>query len=165
MLQSALVNATLDQHAYTAANSTAFQWPTLHQLMDDGTRAILFSDTVRSAEYDPTGAALPWVLPTYDYCWSSTDSAVLLDDLTCIPTKGTNGTNKLSIFTNALTRPAPALNDARDLSSDEKIQAGVDLCRNTNGLQPNFVSLAWAEVQPVQEYKTTGIDYIRNLNK
>ena len=105
------------------------------------------------------------MLPTYDYCWSSTASSVELDELTCIPTKGTNGINKLSIFTNALTQPAPGLSDARDLSSDEQIQAGVDLCRNTNGVQPNFVSLAWAEVQPVKEYKTTGIDYIRNLNK
>ena len=170
VLQQTIVDAGLEMYAYTAASSVAFQWPTLQQLIDDNKRAVLFADNANSATYDPTNAVLPWLLPTYDYCWSSTDAAILPSDLTCIPSNGMNGTNKLGIFTYARTQPAPAISHARVLNTKANIQKGVELCCNAVGVLPNFVSLAWASIDLQHSgasdasESNTGIDVVRNLN-
>ena len=179
MLENAVQAAGLIQYAYNATSSVAFQWPTLQEMITDNSRAVLFSVD----SYMPIVNSRPsWILPTYTYCWSSTDTVVnnkpisaiaeyvaesetIAANLTCANTSGTVGPNKLGIFTYAVTSPSPQKLAASQFNTQQSIHDAYERCDELIGLnnQPNFISLTHAEINLGSG--GTGIDVIRSLNK
>ncbi len=115
-------------------------WPTLGQMIDAGTRLVVFSDQDEQAAY-------PW----YHYLWTSLAfetpfSVATVNDFTCANNRGTPN-NDLFILNHFLTGPLGA-------STDLAAQANVDPlfvnraleCQSYYGRIPNYPTVDYYEI-------------------
>ena len=140
LLAEALTVSTLDTKAYSPASGN-MTWPTLDMLLSNGTQLVVLSDNAANWVYGPPSDKPSWLLPTYEYAWTTSTTEEQAGNLDCAPAKGSNDTHKLRILVHAITQPAPLMNIARSLNTRANLTAQIDKCAST----PNLLSVAFSD--------------------
>ena len=140
LLAEALTVSTLDTKAYSPASGN-MTWPTLDTLLSNGTQLVVLSDNAANWVYGPASNKPSWLLPTYEYAWTTSTTEEQAGNLDCAPAKGSNDTHKLRILVHAITQPAPLMNIARSLNTRANLTAQIDKCAST----PNLLSVAFSD--------------------
>ncbi|KAF5715846.1 plc-like phosphodiesterase TIM beta alpha-barrel domain-containing protein [Fusarium mundagurra] len=123
------------------------EWPTLQELLGDGTRLIVFMD------YNMDESKVDYILDEFDYFWETpfgeTDPAFP----TCKIDRPENGdpTVLMGIMNHMLNHDImgvvmPDQVDTERTNSEYSIQKQVDLCESSWGRRPNVVLLDWVNV-------------------
>ena len=127
---------------YVYAGQIAGQpWPTLRDLVDADTRAVVFTDD--------GGGAYPWYLDVWDHSWEVPFSARVPEDLSCDPNRG-DPTNELFIFNHFLTQTTGAPDLAELINHNPLFIDRVNECRAANGdAFPNFLTVDFYDIGDV----------------
>ncbi|KAF5246123.1 hypothetical protein FANTH_7030 [Fusarium anthophilum] len=123
------------------------EWPTLQELLDDGTRLIVFMD------YYMDESRVDYILDEFDYFWETPFGETDPSFPTCEvdrPEKG-DPTVLMGIMNHMLNHDLlgvvfPDQIDTEKTNSEYSIQRQIDLCQGSWGRRPNVVLLDWANV-------------------
>ncbi|KAG5791671.1 hypothetical protein H9Q69_009271 [Fusarium xylarioides] len=123
------------------------EWPTLQELLDDGTRLIVFMD------YNMDESKVDYILDEFDYFWETPFGETDPSFPTCEvdrPEKG-DPTVLMGIMNHMLNHDImgvimPDQIDTEKTNSKYSIQKQVDLCEGSWGRRPNVVLLDWVNV-------------------
>jgi len=139
-LQEVLDASGLGAKAYRPTPGRA--WPTLGEMIDDGTRLVILSD-VRA---DP--ARFPQQAYVWDHAWETHWHAEQPADLGCDPNRGEPG-HPLFILNHFLTYPVALEHLAESVNYDPGFSARVAQCREESGRLPNFVTVDFYDIGDV----------------
>ncbi|KAF5559548.1 plc-like phosphodiesterase TIM beta alpha-barrel domain-containing protein [Fusarium napiforme] len=123
------------------------EWPTLQELLDDGTRVIVFMD------YNMDESKVDYILDEFDYFWETPFGETDPSFPTCKvdrPEKG-DPTVLMGIMNHMLNHDLlgvvmPDQIQTEKTNSEYSIQKQVDLCESSWGRRPNVVLLDWVNV-------------------
>ncbi|KAF4982871.1 hypothetical protein FZEAL_1567 [Fusarium zealandicum] len=144
----AFVVAGLNELVFVPDTKLALdEWPTLQQMIDDGTRLVVFMD------YNMDQSKVEYIISEFDYFWETpwgeTDSSFPV----CQVDRPENGdpTKLMGLVNHMLNYDVlgievPNQIDAPKTNSAESIQKHVDLCEGSLGKRPNVILLDWIDV-------------------
>jgi hypothetical protein len=123
------------------------EWPTLQELIDAGTRLVVFMDA--NSDQDQ----VDYILDQFSYFWETPYGITDEDFPTCEVDRpdGADTTKLMGIMNHMLNYKIlgitiPNMFKAADTNSHESIQKQVDLCIDEHGIQPHVVLLDWINV-------------------
>jgi hypothetical protein len=127
---AALRAAGLDTLAY--AWQPGKPWPTLGQLVHDGTPLVVFSQTA--------GGSPDWFLPQYSLMQDNPYSATSIDDLSCAPNRGPLDA-PLLLVNHWISKPTPDVADAARMNERTFLLDRLRRCEEVRGQRVNFVAV------------------------
>ncbi|PFH62049.1 hypothetical protein XA68_15372 [Ophiocordyceps unilateralis] len=149
-----LVAAGLAEYAFRPGGSVVARdgWPTLQQLLNAGTRLVVFMD------YHADLSKTDCILPEFDYFWE-TPYGITDDEFpTCSVDRPSGGDpdRLMGVMNHMLNFQLgdivfPNMLDAATTNSLASIQKQVDLCKSQGKPQPNVVLLDWANIGEAQK--------------
>jgi hypothetical protein len=112
-------------------------WPTLRELIEDGTRLVVFTDD--------SGATLPWHHYVWDFAWETHFSFENPEDFSCTINRGSMQ-NSLFILNHFLTRfvGSPVLADM--VNHNPLFIDRAEQCLAESGRLPNFVTVDYYNI-------------------
>ncbi|KAM5352425.1 hypothetical protein ACJ41O_005148 [Fusarium nematophilum] len=144
----AFASTGLKEHVFTPEKRLALdEWPTLQELLDDGTRLIVFMD------YNMDESKVAYILNEFDYFWETPFGETDDSFPTCEVDRPEDGDPaKLMglmnhvLYNEVLGIQFPNQLDAPETNSEESIQKQIDLCEGDWGRRPNVILLDWINV-------------------
>lgn len=115
-------------------------WPTLAELLDAGSRLVVFTDR--------DGLARPWYLPVWDHAFETHYSFEAPEDLDCAPNRG-DTTNPLFIVNHFLTRGLGSPTFAEMVNYNPLLEDRVSECAEHNDAFPNFITVDFHDIGDV----------------
>ncbi|RCI09070.1 hypothetical protein L249_5103 [Ophiocordyceps polyrhachis-furcata BCC 54312] len=150
-----LADANLTKYAYRPGRggvANRRDWPTLGQMLDKGTRLIVFMD------YHADLTKVDYIIPEFDHFWETAYGITDAEFPTCSVDRPTGGDpNRLMGLMNHMLNfklgdiVFPNMLDAATTNSLASIQKQVDLCKSQGKPQPNVVLLDWANIGEAQK--------------
>ncbi|KAG0645004.1 PI-PLC X domain-containing 1 [Hyphodiscus hymeniophilus] len=144
MFGDAMTSSGLSSYAFTPGTQLSMsQWPTLQQLIDAGTRLVMFLD------YDANTSVVPYILPEFDYFFETAYDVTDFDSCALDRPPGSNGAGLMMIVNHFLdvdifgiSIPDVAEDSSTNAATGSKsIGAQADLCISTWGRSPNLILL------------------------
>lgn len=125
---------------YLHVQPAASPWPSLRDLVEAGTRLVVFTDD--------GSASLPWHLYVWSHAWETHFSNATAFDFSCVINRGSMS-NSLFILNHFLTNPlaSPGLANLvnhNPLFIDRSLQ-----CQSEGGQLPNFVTVDFYDIGDV----------------
>jgi hypothetical protein len=114
-------------------------WPTLRELIDAGTRLVVFTDE-RGDE--------PWHHYVWDYASETPFSFAAPSDFTCAPNRG-NPNNSLFILNHFLTQTVGSAQLAQQVNYDPLFIDRAFQCQDERNRLPNFVTVDFYDIGDV----------------
>jgi hypothetical protein len=127
--------ADLTRYTYVHAGAA---WPTLGQMIDDGTRLVVLQD--RSAQPD-----YPWLMNVWTHAFETRFSARTPDDFSCVRNRGSEG-NDLFIFNHFLTEVFGAPELAQQINFNPLLLDRINECEAFHGAMANFVTVDFFDI-------------------
>ncbi|POR31844.1 PI-PLC X domain-containing protein [Tolypocladium paradoxum] len=128
------------------------QWPTLRELINTGTRLIVFMD------YHADQTRVDYIISEFNHYWETPYGITDRRFPTCRVDRPSGGdpTKLMGIMNHMLNFKVgdivfPDLLDAGNTNSLASIQKQVDLCKSQGKPQPNVVLLDWVNIGDAQE--------------
>ncbi|GKU01866.1 tat pathway signal sequence [Fusarium langsethiae] len=128
------------------------EWPTLQELIDDGTRLLVFMD------FNMDESKVDYIVNEFDYFWETPFGELDSSFPTCEVDRPENG-NPVELMgimnhmlnDNVLGIIIPSQHRAKETNSAGSIQSQVDLCKGEWSTRPNVVLLDWVNVGDAME--------------
>jgi len=123
------------------------EWPTLQELINNGTRLIVLMD------YNSNQDDVPYILDEFSFFWETTygvtDSS--FPDCDVDRPSGGDPTKLMGIMNHMLNYEVvdvtfPDMDAASNTNSESSIGAEIDLCISQHSVQPNVVLLDWINI-------------------
>eukprot|EP00658_Telonema_sp_P-2_P028480 TRINITY_DN21815_c0_g1_i2.p1 TRINITY_DN21815_c0_g1~~TRINITY_DN21815_c0_g1_i2.p1 ORF type:complete len:159 (+),score=36.95 TRINITY_DN21815_c0_g1_i2:66-542(+) len=127
--------------AYEMLRSLVGSEMCIRDRLQNGTQVLVFSDNAKNALYGPA-TTKGWLIPTYDYAWSTSTDAVRASQLDCDAATGTKTSGKLGIMNHVLETAVAVMGTARELNKQANLTSQVQMCT----ANPNFLSVAFARL-------------------
>ena len=115
----------------------AVPWPTLGELIANGTRLVVMTDS--------GGGAFPGYLPVWDHAVETPFSAKVATDFTCSYNRG-DPANALFIINHFLTDPGPRRDRATVINANPFLADRVEQCQDEQDRRVNYVTLDFVEL-------------------
>lgn len=122
---------------YAYAHPAGAAWPTLRQMIDQGKRLVVLTDS--------GGGSYPWYHPLFSLAWETHFSNTFPSDFSCARNRGSSS-NPLFILNHFLTQNTGAPNLARQVNFDPFFVERALQCREETGRQPNFVTVDFYDI-------------------
>ncbi|RGP68104.1 plc-like tim beta alpha-barrel domain-containing [Fusarium longipes] len=123
------------------------EWPTLEELIDNGTRLLVFMD------HHTNESKVDYIISEFDYFWETPFGELNPSFPTCKVHRPENGnpTELMGIMNHMLNDDylsiiIPSHGRAKETNSAKSIQSQADLCKSEWGMRPNVVLLDWVDV-------------------
>ncbi|KAF8304910.1 PLC-like phosphodiesterase [Clavulina sp. PMI_390] len=140
----AFTNANIIQYTYVPPSSTSGKtgWPTLGEMIDAGTRLVVFMD------YNSDTSVAPYILPEFNYVWE-TPYDVTDSSFPCSVDRGTSSSMLMInhfLDLDILGIDIPDRSAGSTTNSEASILANAYGCLSLNsGDAPTFVLLDWVD--------------------
>ncbi|CAG7560103.1 unnamed protein product [Fusarium equiseti] len=132
------------------------EWPTLQELLDNGTRLLVFMD------FNMDESKVDYILNEFDYYWETPFGVTNPSFPTCEVDRPKNGNPaKLMGMMNHMLNDKvfdiviPNQRDAKKTNSAKSIQGQVALCKGKWSKTPNVVLLDWVNVGDAMKVQLT----------
>ncbi|HYC00759.1 MAG TPA: hypothetical protein VEC57_16620 [Candidatus Limnocylindrales bacterium] len=122
---------------YLHAQPVGQPWPSLQQLVDAGTRLIVFTDD--------SAASAPWHHYVWDFAWETPYSFQSADDFVCSINRG-DYDNSLYILNHFLTDPVGSPQLANKVNKNPLFIDRALQCQSESGRLPNFVTVDFYDI-------------------
>jgi len=142
MFGDAMTSSGLSSYAFTPTSQLSMsEWPTLQELIDDGTRLVMFLD------YDADTSVVPYILPEFDYFFETAYDVTSFATCALDRPPGSNGAGLMMIVNHFLDIDIFGI-DIPDVAADSTTNAATgstsigaqsDLCFSTWGRSPNLI--------------------------
>ena len=126
-----------DLKKYTYQNDGG-EWPTLGQMIDAGTRLVVFQDVSVYPSY-------PWQMYVWDYAFETNYAAVTPEDFSCNVNRG-NPNHDLFIFNNFLTSIFGSPASAEQVNSNPFLVTRINECEAVRAAMANFVTVDFISI-------------------
>ena len=113
-------------------------WPTLGQMIDAGTRLVVFQDVSVYPSY-------PWQMYVWDYAFETNYAAVTPEDFSCNVNRG-NPNHDLFIFNNFLTSIFGSPESAEQVNSNPFLVTRINECEAVRAAMANFVTVDFISI-------------------
>ncbi len=123
---------------FTYAHVAGEPWPTLRELIDDGTRLVVFQDKAGDADY-------PWLMDIWDHAWETHFSWAAPEDFNCDPNRG-DPDNSLFILNHFLTDVFGASELAEMVNHNPLFIDRAEQCEEEGNALPNFVTVDFYDI-------------------
>jgi hypothetical protein len=127
--------ADLTRYTYVHAGGV---WPTLGQMIDDGTRLIVLQDESADPLY-------PWLMNVWSLAFETPFSAQEPGDFSCVRNRGAQG-NDLFIFNHFLTEVFGAPELAEQINFNPLLLDRINECEVVHATMANFVSVDFVDI-------------------
>ena len=114
------------------------EWPTLGQMIDAGTRLVVFQDVSVYPSY-------PWQMYVWDYAFETNYAAVTPEDFSCNVNRG-NPNHDLFIFNNFLTSIFGSPASAEQVNSNPFLVTRINECEAVRAAMANFVTVDFISI-------------------
>lgn len=111
-------------------------WPTLRQLIDDGTQLIVLM------ENEAGGDQYPWLMQGFDQVQDTGYTYASIDDFDCTPNRGTADA-QLLLVNHWLASFTRLVSNAQKANTEEVLGTRVRACQAEREMMPNFVAVNW----------------------
>ncbi|RBR15819.1 uncharacterized protein FIESC28_07220 [Fusarium coffeatum] len=132
------------------------EWPTLQELLDNGTRLLVFMD------FNMDESKVDYILNEFDYYWETPFGVTDPSFPTCEVDRPENGkpAELMGMMNHMLNDKVldiviPNQRDAKKTNSAESIQGQVSLCEGKWSKTPNVILLDWVNVGDAMEVQLT----------
>lgn len=142
MFGAAMNSSGLSSYAYTPPSQlTMSEWPTLQELIDAGTRLVMFLD------YDADTTKVPYILPEFNYFFETAYDVTSFSSCALDRPSGSTGAGLMMIVNHFLDVDILGIL-IPDFAADSKTNAATgsgsigeqaDLCISTWGRSPNLI--------------------------
>ena len=139
------ISADLAAAAFEAADLKKYTyqhdggaWPTLGQMIDAGTRLVVFQDVSVYPSY-------PWQMYVWDYAFETNYAAVTPEDFSCNVNRG-NPNHDLFIFNNFLTSIFGSPASAEQVNSNPFLVTRINECEAVRAAMANFVTVDFISI-------------------
>ena len=139
------VTAELTAAAFEAADLKKYTyqhdggaWPTLGQMIDAGTRLVVFQDVSVYPSY-------PWQMYVWDYAFETNYAAATPEDFSCDVNRG-NPNHDLFIFNNFLTSVFGSPESAEQVNSNPFLVTRINECEAVRAAMANFVTVDFISI-------------------
>jgi len=115
---------------HTYSHGEGKQWPTLRDMIRDGERLVVFTDS--------GGGDYSWYHPVWNYTWETKYSYKTADDFECGPNRGNPG-NDLYLINHFISDPLPNFYKAEVVNANPLFIDRVRECVTEKNTKPNFI--------------------------
>jgi hypothetical protein len=127
--------ADLTRYTYVHTGDT---WPTLGQMIDDGTRLVVMQDKTADPMY-------PWLMNVWSHAFETHYSAQTPEDFSCARNRG-DASNDLFIFNHFLTGIFGAPELAEQVNYNPLLLDRINECEAFYGTPANFVTVDFVDI-------------------
>lgn len=129
-----------DLSRFVYAHEIGAAWPTLGELIDAGSRLVVFQEKL------PRDDGFPWLMNVWEHAWETPFSFSTPEDLSCTPNRG-DPANPLFLLNHFLTAPLGGRPDlAEMINHDPLFIDRARECEEAGNALPNFVAVDFYDI-------------------
>lgn len=133
---------------FVYAHETGEPWPTLRELIDAGTRLVVFQEKL------PEEAEYPWLMNIWNNAWETPFSFAAPEDFTCDPNRG-DPSNPLFLLNHFLTALGGDPDLAELVNYNPPFITRARECEELGDALPNFVAVDFYDIGDLFEVVDT----------